>query len=152
MSSYYPAPDASYGGDGVCVVYVLLLQENKIYVGFTERPIGERFEEHCNDQGAKWTTLYRPVRVLHLQQGGKEQENEMTLRMMDKYGWRNVRGGQLVPAKLICVFVLQHFWNISGLNCHHRYDQGINLHSTFQASPTELGKMGVLDVVETLIL
>lgn len=74
-------------------VYVLLLKEKKVYVGFSERPIGERFIEHFNYQGSKWTTVYRPVQVLHVQPGGKELENEMTLKMMEKYGWWNVRGG-----------------------------------------------------------
>ena len=75
------------------MIYVLLLQENKFYVGYSERPIGERFIEHFNYRGSKWTTLYRPVQVLQVQPGGIEEENEMTLRMMDKYGWWNVRGG-----------------------------------------------------------
>ena len=75
------------------MIYVLLLQENKFYVGFSERPIGERFVEHFNYKGSKWTTLYRPVQVLQVQPGGIEEENEMTLRIMDKYGWWNVRGG-----------------------------------------------------------
>ncbi|KAI8898539.1 hypothetical protein BC833DRAFT_589460, partial [Globomyces pollinis-pini] len=30
------------------MIYVLLLQENKFYVGYSERPIGERFIEHFN--------------------------------------------------------------------------------------------------------
>jgi hypothetical protein len=76
------------------MIYVLLLQENKFYVGHSERPIGERFIEHFNYRGSKWTTLYRPVQVLEVQPGGIEEENEMTLRMMDKYGWWNVRGGK----------------------------------------------------------
>lgn len=75
------------------MIYVLLLQENKFYVGYSNRPIGERFVEHFNYKGSKWTTLYRPVQVLEVQEGGIEEENEMTLRMMDKYGWWNVRGG-----------------------------------------------------------
>ena len=75
------------------MIYVLLLQENKFYVGYSERPIGERFIEHFNYRGSKWTTLYRPVQVLQVQPGGIEDENEITLRMMDKYGWWNVRGG-----------------------------------------------------------
>jgi hypothetical protein len=75
------------------MIYVLLLQENKIYVGFTERPVDERFIEHFNYSGSRWTTVYRPLQVLQIEQGGLEEENEMTLRMMDRYGWWNVRGG-----------------------------------------------------------
>jgi GAG-polyprotein viral zinc-finger len=75
------------------MIYVLLLQENKFYVGYSERPIGERFIEHFNYKGSKWTTLYRPLQVLYVQNGGIEVENETTLSMMDQYGWWNVRGG-----------------------------------------------------------
>jgi hypothetical protein len=90
------------------MIYVLLLKDNKIYVGFTERPIGERFIEHFNYQGSKWTTKHRPLEVIHLLPGGKEEENQMTLRMMAAYGWWNVRGGnwcqvemQTVPTALL---------------------------------------------------
>jgi predicted GIY-YIG superfamily endonuclease len=62
------------------MIYVLLLEENKFYVGYSERPVGERFIEHFNYQGSKWTTLHRPVQVLQVKPGGIEEENEMTLR------------------------------------------------------------------------
>ena len=75
------------------MIYVLLLQENKIYVGYSERSLGERLIEHFNYKGSKWTTIYHPLQVLQVQPGGREQENEMTLRLMNKYGWWNVRGG-----------------------------------------------------------
>ena len=44
---------------------------------------------------SKWTSLYRPVQV---QPGGIEEENEMTLTMMNTYGWWNVRGGSYLEA------------------------------------------------------
>ena len=43
------------------MIYVLLLEENKFYVGYSERAVGERFIEHFNYQGSKWTTC-----TLHL--------------------------------------------------------------------------------------
>jgi GAG-polyprotein viral zinc-finger len=75
------------------MIYVLLLQENKFYVGFTERPIEVRLREHANGS-TEWTKLYHIVRLLLYQPGGKEEENKMTLTMMEKYGWCNVRGGK----------------------------------------------------------
>ncbi|SPQ96707.1 unnamed protein product (mitochondrion) [Plasmodiophora brassicae] len=54
------------------MIYALLLEQNKIYVGYSARPVGERFIEHFNANG---------------------EENELTLEMMEKYGWYNVRGG-----------------------------------------------------------
>lgn len=75
------------------MIYALLLQQNKIYVGYSERPIGERFIEHFNFTGSKWTTMYRPLEVLLVREGGLKEENDLTLEMMKKYGWVNVRGG-----------------------------------------------------------
>jgi hypothetical protein len=82
------------------MIYVLLLEERNIYVGYSERPIGERFIEHFNYRGTKWTTLYRPLQVLHILPGGVEEENQMTLKMMAKYGWWKVRGGSWCQVNL----------------------------------------------------
>jgi predicted GIY-YIG superfamily endonuclease len=60
------------------MIYVLLLQENKFYVGYSERSVGERFIDHLHCQGS---TLYRPVQVLEVHPGGIEEENVMTLRI-----------------------------------------------------------------------
>jgi hypothetical protein len=76
------------------MIYVLLLEKNKIYVGYSARPIGERFLEHFHHCGSKWTQLYRPLQVLQVQEGGEEEENELTLEMMETFGWWNVRGGK----------------------------------------------------------
>ncbi|KAJ3250244.1 hypothetical protein HK103_003710, partial [Boothiomyces macroporosus] len=75
------------------MIYVLLLEQKKIYVGFTERPVEERLLEHFNHSGSEWTKLYPPLKVLHISEGGKDEENDMTLKMMEEHGWRNVRGG-----------------------------------------------------------
>jgi hypothetical protein len=75
-------------------VYVLILEQDKWYVGYSERPIGPRLLEHFNHNGAMWTTTYRPLQVMEIRPGGLNEENELTLEMMDKYGWWNVRGGR----------------------------------------------------------
>jgi hypothetical protein len=75
-------------------VYVLLLEQQKWYVGYSEREIGPRFLEHFNNNGAMWTTTYRPKQVMEIRPGGLNEENELTLEMMDRYGWWNVRGGR----------------------------------------------------------
>ncbi|CEO94358.1 CCHC-type domain-containing protein [Plasmodiophora brassicae] len=75
------------------MIYALLLEQNKIYVGYSARPVGERFIEHFNANGCEWTSLYRPLEVLLIREGGPSEENELTLEMMEKYGWYNVRGG-----------------------------------------------------------
>ena len=75
------------------MIYVLLLEQGKIYVGYSERTNGERFLEHFNHSGSRWTVKYKPVQVLQILEGGRNDEDEMTLKMMHKYGWWNVRGG-----------------------------------------------------------
>lgn len=45
-------------------------------------------------RGSKWTKLYEPLEVMEWYEGVQEDENEVALKMMRKYGWENVRGGQ----------------------------------------------------------
>lgn len=75
-------------------VYVLLLEEKKIYVGFTRRKEMERLEEHFNHEGAGWTRRYKPVAVLEWKPGTEEDEQKKTLEYMARYGWHCVRGGK----------------------------------------------------------
>ncbi len=84
------------------IVYALRLEEDKYYVGYTARPIDERLAEHLNGEGAEWTKLYRPLSVLETRPSSIKpskaistgEENRLTLEMMQKYGWQNVRGGR----------------------------------------------------------
>ncbi|ARF11873.1 hypothetical protein Klosneuvirus_3_8 [Klosneuvirus KNV1] len=75
------------------MIYVLLLEKDKWYVGYTDRKDGERFTEHFTGNGSKWTQLYKPVQVMEWRKGTLEDENTVTLEFMEKYGWWNVRGG-----------------------------------------------------------
>jgi ribosomal protein L37E len=82
------------------MIYVLLLEQRKIYVGYSARPVGDRFIEHFNYHGSKWTSTYRPLEVLQVIEGGHDEENELTLQMMQQYGWWNVRGGKWCQVNL----------------------------------------------------
>ncbi|ARF11227.1 hypothetical protein Klosneuvirus_1_84 [Klosneuvirus KNV1] len=75
------------------MIYVLLLEKDKWYVGYTDRMDGERFTEHFTGNGSKWTQIYKPVEVMEWRDGTLEDENKVTLEYMQKYGWWNVRGG-----------------------------------------------------------
>lgn len=75
------------------MIYVLLLEKDKWYVGYTDRKDGERFTEHFTGNGSKWTQLYKPVEVMEWRNGTLKDENKVTLEYMQKYGWWNVRGG-----------------------------------------------------------
>lgn len=76
------------------MIYILQLQKGKYYVGYTARKDGERFNEHRDGTGAKWTQKYPLVIVEEIREGTLQDEDEVTLQMMSKYGWTNVRGGK----------------------------------------------------------
>ena len=56
----------------ICL-YVLKLEENKYYVGIT-RDLDERLRLHREGEGAKWTMLYPPVKVLFVRVYGTRQD------------------------------------------------------------------------------
>lgn len=74
-------------------VYVLLLENNKYYIGKTDN-IKARLHNHFNGNGSMWTKKYKPIRLIE-QHDGCEQfdEEKYTLIYMKKYGVENVRGG-----------------------------------------------------------
>ena len=74
------------------VVYVLLLENSKYYIGYSEEYIF-RLKKHFKNQGSLWTKKYPPIGVLEIIQGDKKIEKKTTLKYMRKYGWENVRGG-----------------------------------------------------------
>lgn len=76
------------------MIYVLFLEQNKWYVGFTEREIGIRIAEHFDSNGSEWTKKYKPIQLMHIQEGTPTDEDNLTLKYMLEYGWWNVRGGR----------------------------------------------------------
>lgn len=70
--------------------YTLELRDGKYYVGQTWN-LNHRFAEHVQGQGAKWTRLHRPIRIVRVEVG--DVERETTLDLMREKGWQNVRGG-----------------------------------------------------------
>lgn len=82
------------------MIYILLLEENKWYIGYTDRKNGDRFQEHFSGNGSKWTQLYKPIQVMEWREGTLEEENKITLEYMEKYGWWNVRGGSYCQVEM----------------------------------------------------
>ena len=76
----------------------LLLKEGtgKWYVGITYE-FGRRLNQHMSGDGAVWTMRYpveRVSRVELIKSGDPHQvEREVTLQLMQIYGYQNVRGG-----------------------------------------------------------
>jgi len=74
-------------------VYVLLLQNNKYYIGKTSNP-NFRLAQHFNFNGSAWTKKYKPIRLVKLIPNcDKYDEDKYTKKYMGKYGINNVRGG-----------------------------------------------------------
>lgn len=90
-------------------LYCLALQDpenlhlTKVYVGKTpaER-LEERLQEHFDrkGKGSEWTKQYAPVRVMWTKENcdGYDEDKE-TLKLMEQYGYPNVRGGQYCQRK-----------------------------------------------------
>ena len=76
------------------LIYVLELEENKIYVGITYN-LNLRLAQHISGSGAKWTRLFKPKKVIEIIHTGitTMTENEVTLKYKELYGSENVRGG-----------------------------------------------------------
>ena len=76
------------------IIYVLELEESKYYVGITTN-LNYRWAQHLAGDGAKWTRLYKPLRILevHTENCDEAKENEITQAFCAKFGRENVRGG-----------------------------------------------------------
>ena len=90
------------------VVYVLLLDQKRIYVGMTPRwRIQTRYDEHCDPMcfTTKWTTKYPPTeklwvsRVFHSKLECCRYEHELTKFIMTVFGLDSTRGGNFVMGK-----------------------------------------------------
>lgn len=62
----------------------------------------ERFNQHKEGLGSKWTTLHRPVELIEVRDIGvltesqaAHAENLMAFEYIHKYGLKYVRGGKL---------------------------------------------------------
>lgn len=80
-------------------IYILELEQQKYYVGFTHN-IKKRYEKHCQGKGAEWTKKYKPIKILYCKKGDKSGEEKTTLDTMNKYGYENVRGGSYCKLQL----------------------------------------------------
>jgi predicted GIY-YIG superfamily endonuclease len=75
-------------------IYALELADNKFYVGKTAQTVDARFLQHINGDGAEWTKLYKPIKILEsYKTSDKYEEDKTTKKYMEQYGIENVRGG-----------------------------------------------------------
>ena len=83
----------------VSTIYTLQLSNNKYYVGFTKN-MERRYLEHKQGNGSTWTKKHTPIKVLSTEPGDEFDEEKQTLKMMEKYGIENVRGGSYTTLTL----------------------------------------------------
>lgn len=46
------------------IVYIILCEKDKLYTGFT-KDMEKRWLKHTSGKGAKFTRMYKPVKILH---------------------------------------------------------------------------------------
>tara|TARA_B100001094_G_C17884508_1_gene648527 strand:- start:32 stop:487 length:456 start_codon:yes stop_codon:yes gene_type:complete len=85
-------------------IYKLNLEDNKKYIGMT-CDLDRRLNQHCNGQGSKVTKKFHPnsYKVLEECPGyfAKSEEQYYTEKYIDKYGYKNVRGGNFCNSKTL---------------------------------------------------
>jgi len=78
----------------------LKLENNKYYVGKSEKP-NERIINHFLNNGSSFTKKYKPLEVIDMiQTEDSFDEDKHTIKMMERYGINNVRGGSFCELKL----------------------------------------------------
>lgn len=80
-------------------IYILKLEEGKYYIGKTNS-LADRYAQHCEGIGSKWTTKYKPICILDTHPGDGYDEDMYTKRFMGLYGIENVRGGSYCMVEL----------------------------------------------------
>ncbi len=81
-------------------IYVLRCDKGKYYVGKTFSP-KTRIRDHFNGCGSYWTSFYKPVEILKVYPNcDNYDEDKYTIKMMDRYGIDNVRGGSFTSLTL----------------------------------------------------
>ena len=76
------------------IIYSLLLNNNKYYIGKTKKDVQKRFKEHLNSPTNKWVKKYKPIKINeYFKSNNLFAEDNLTKSYMSKYGIDNVRGG-----------------------------------------------------------
>lgn len=85
---------------GGCSIYILKLKGSKYYVGKTSN-VEKRIRQHARGAGSSWTRKHpfeKLLRVFH--NCDSYDEDKYTLKLIDRFGVENVRGGSYVSINL----------------------------------------------------
>ena len=86
------------------VVGTLELESGCYYVGWSKcfESLGFRLGHHFSGQGAAWTKLHTPCKVISVELGDKNLERETTLRLAEQHTWEKTRGAAWCQVNLKC--------------------------------------------------
>ena len=72
-------------------IYILKCEQNRYYIGKTERSLDSRIKEHFLNNGSEWTRKYKPIKLIDTIQNADDfDEDKYTKIYMKKYGINNV--------------------------------------------------------------
>ena len=80
--------------------YTLALEDGCFYCGFSTNP-AIIISSHFLGRGAQWTRLRPPFSVMSIQPGDELLERTVTLALMIRQGYQNVRGGPWLAIQLL---------------------------------------------------
>lgn len=72
--------------DGSWFVYILRCENNALYTGIT-KDVPNRFKKHCAGLGAKYTKIYKPVQLIHIEKYESHKEafqRELKIKALPK--------------------------------------------------------------------
>ena len=81
-------------------IYVIKCENDKYYVGKTTKLVS-RIGDHFKNSGSQWTKRHKPVTIMNIYRDCDDyDEDKYTIKLMDKYGIDNVRGGSFAKINL----------------------------------------------------
>lgn len=107
-------------------IYVLKCEQDKYYVGKSKN-IVTRLDQHNSGSGSVWTKKYPPIEVVeNIANCDKFDEDKYTLKYMEKYGIKNVRGGSFVKAELSSEQIenIKRLLDSANDRCHNCGEEG----------------------------
>lgn len=110
----------------IMIVYVLKCENEKHYVGKTDRNISIRIDEHKEGR-VVWTRIHPVIKVVEVIEDADDfDENKYTKIYMSRFGIDNVRGGiycQINLSKRVKQFLQKEIESI-GDNCYRCGESG----------------------------